>query len=126
MSGLLNLALIGLKQLIDDGGFHDKDVEDTRRDYEENTNDVNAFLYEECVVDITNPDYSTLVTDAYATYVNFCAKRGTRSVDMNVFGKRLAARGIYNVRHREHGPREAYYDGLMLREHIRGSNQALG
>jgi putative DNA primase/helicase len=125
LSGLLNLALIGLRQLIDEGGFHSENVEDTRRDYEENTNDVNAFLYQKCIVDITNPEYSTLATDAYASYVNFCVARGTHSVDMNVFGKKLAARGIYNVRHRDDGSREAYYDGLKLREHLRGSNQAL-
>ncbi len=125
LSGLLNLALIGLKQLIDEGGFHDKEVEQTRREYEENTNDVNAFLYQECVVDIMNPEYSTLATDSYAAYVNFYVKKGTRAIDMNVFGKRLAARGIYNVRHREHGPRESYYDGLVLSEHIRDGNQAL-
>ncbi|MGB7954170.1 MAG: hypothetical protein WCF23_09330 [Candidatus Nitrosopolaris sp.] len=44
---------------------------------------------------------------------------------MNVFGKELAAPGIYNVRHRDHGPKEAYYDGLTFREDIRGTNQAL-
>jgi P4 family phage/plasmid primase-like protien len=121
LSGLLNLALICLKQLIHERGFHDKDVEQTRRDYEENTNDVNAFLYQECKVDITNPEYSVLATDAYAAYVNFCVQRRTRAVDMNVFGKKLAARGIYNIRHRDHGPKEAYYDGLLLREHIRGT-----
>jgi phage/plasmid-associated DNA primase len=65
LSGLLNLALIGLKQLIDEGGFHDKDTEQIRRDYEENTNDVNAFLYKECVVDIANTEYYTLATDLY-------------------------------------------------------------
>jgi phage/plasmid-associated DNA primase len=58
LSGLLNLALIALTQLIDEGGFHDKDIEQTKRDYEENTNDVNAFLYQECLVDIANPEYS--------------------------------------------------------------------
>lgn len=125
-SGLLNLVLIGLPQLIKEGGFHDKNAEDTRRDYEENTNDVHGFLYQECIVDITNPEYSTLATDAYASYVNFCAKRGTRAVDMNVFGKKLAARGIYNVQHRDHGLKEAYYDGLLLKHHLRGLNQALG
>lgn len=125
LSGLLNLALIGLKQLIDEGGFHDKDVEQTRRDYEENTNDVNAFLYQECIVDITNPEYSTLATDLYAAYVNFCTRRCTRSVEMSVFGKKLAARGIYNTRHREYGTREAHYDGVMLQRQIRGSNQEL-
>jgi hypothetical protein len=62
LSGLLNLALVGLKQLKDEGGFHDEDIEDIRRDYEEHTNDVNTFLYQECLVDITNPDYYTLAT----------------------------------------------------------------
>jgi hypothetical protein len=45
LSGLLNKALTGLKQLIDEGGFHDKDIEDIRKDCEEHTNDVNTFLY---------------------------------------------------------------------------------
>jgi P4 family phage/plasmid primase-like protien len=119
LSGLLNLALIGLTQLIDEGGFHDKDIAQTKRDYEENTNDVNAFLYQECVVDITSPEYSTLSTYAYAAYVNFCTQRGTRPVDINIFGKKLAAHGIYNVRHRDEGSKEAYYDGLILRNDIR-------
>ncbi len=125
LSGLLNLALIGHKQLFHEGGFHDKDVEDLRKDYEEHTNDVNAFLYQECIVDITNPEYSTLATDVYAAYVTFCVRRGTRPKDMAVFGKKLAAQGIYNVRHQDYGPREAYYDGLKLLKDIRGLNQAL-
>jgi hypothetical protein len=37
---------------------------------------------------------------------------------MNIFGKKLAAKGIYNVRHRDNGPKEAHYDGLILRNHI--------
>src|SRR5262249_28042728 len=41
LSGLLNLALKGLKELLDNGGFHDASVEETRKDYERHTNDVN-------------------------------------------------------------------------------------
>jgi hypothetical protein len=33
---------------------------------------------------------------------------------MNIFGKKLAAHGIYNVRHRDRGPKESHYDGVML------------
>jgi len=89
LSGLLNKALTGLKQLIDEGGFHDKDIEDIRRDYEEHTNDANTFLYRECLVDTTNHEYSTLATDVYAAYVTFCVKRGSRPKEMSVFGKKL-------------------------------------
>ncbi|MGB7954171.1 MAG: hypothetical protein WCF23_09335 [Candidatus Nitrosopolaris sp.] len=72
LSGLLNLALIGLKQFIDEGGFNDKDSEQTRLDYEENTNDVD-ILIRECIADITNPEYPTLAIDVD---VNFCVNRG--------------------------------------------------
>ena len=45
---------------------------------------------------------------------------------MNVFGKKLAARGIYNVETQgSWAKRGAYYDGLTFREDIRGTNQAL-
>ena len=114
LNGLLNMALTGLKQLIDESGFHDKDIEDIRRDYEEHTNDVNTFLYRECLVDITRSDYSTLATDLYAAYVTFCVKRGSRPKEMSVFGKKLADQGIYNMRHQDHGDRDRYYDGIRL------------
>jgi putative DNA primase/helicase len=54
LSGLLSLALIGLSELIEEGGFHYKTIEEIRQEYEIHTNNVNAFLHEECVVDITN------------------------------------------------------------------------
>jgi phage/plasmid-associated DNA primase len=112
---LLNVALVSLSRLVKEGGFHDQTIEEIRRDYEIHTNDVNAFLYEECIVDITNSDYSTLATDAYAAYVNFCVKRNTRPIDMAPFGKRLADKGIYNQRHKIGGQSDHYYDGMILR-----------
>ena len=39
-------------------------------------------------------------------------------VDMYIFGKKLAAHGIYNVRHRDKGSKEAYYDGVILLSNI--------
>ncbi len=123
LSGLLNLALKGLSELMDEGGFHYKTIEEIRKDYEIHTNDVNAFLSEECVVDITNIDYSTLATDAYAAYVNFCVARQTRPLDMNPFGKKLADKGIYNMRHKIGGQSEHYYDGMILIRSMRDRDQ---
>lgn len=123
LSGLLNLALKGLSELMDEGGFHYKTIEEIRKDYEIHTNDVNAFLSEECVVDITNIDYRTLATDAYAAYVNFCVARQTRPLDMNPFGKKLADKGIYNMRHKVGGQSEHYYDGIILIRSMRDRDQ---
>jgi P4 family phage/plasmid primase-like protien len=113
LSGSLNLALDGLAKLIEEGGF-EQDIEAIRKDYERHTNDVNAFLYEECTVDTTNPRYSTLASELYGAYVRFCMKRNTRPKDMTPFGKKLADKGIYNNRRMEDDSREHYYDGVML------------
>ena len=124
LSGLLNLAIKGLSELIEEGGFHYKTIEEIRKDYEIHTNDVNAFLNEECIVDITNLEYSTLATDAYAAYVSFCIKRQTRPLDMNPFGKKLADKGIYNQRHKTGGQSEHYYDGMRLITSMRDREQS--
>jgi len=50
LSGLLNLALAGLHDLIANCGFH-KTIDEIKQEYEENTSDVSAFLIQECIVD---------------------------------------------------------------------------
>jgi putative DNA primase/helicase len=87
LSGLLNLALTGLHDLIANGGFHNKTIDQTRQEYEENTSDVSAFLIQECIADTQNPEYRTLTTDLHTAYVNFCKGRCTLPFEMNVFGR---------------------------------------
>ena len=58
LSGLLNLALVGLKQLEKHGSFRDISIEDVKRDYEQKSNIVKAFLQDMCRIDQA-PDYST-------------------------------------------------------------------
>ncbi len=123
LSGLLNMALTGLNRLQRDGGFHDLDIEEIRRDYEMHTNDVNAFIYEECILDISNHDCRTLVTDVYSAYINFCVRRGTRPVESNEFGRRLSKKGVLNHRHEFYGESEHYYDGIWLRKDLREHGQ---
>lgn len=123
LSGLLNLALTGLHELITNGGFHNKTIDQVKQEYEENTSDVSAFLIQECIVDTQNPEYRTLTTDLYAAYVNFCNGRRALPFEMNIFGRELSKHGIHNARYREHGERERYYDGVILRATLRKSDQ---
>ena len=79
LSGLLNLALISLKQLKKDGGFRDISVEKVRKEYEYNSNTVKAFLDDRCVIDLTAPDYSH--TDCLLCTMNtenFCQEKRVR------------------------------------------------
>jgi phage/plasmid-associated DNA primase len=63
LSGLLNLALIALKQLRKDNGFKDVSVEKVRKEYEEKSNIVKAFLEANCKIDMEAPEWYTLLTD---------------------------------------------------------------
>jgi putative DNA primase/helicase len=125
LSGLLNLALIALKQLRLDGGFGDVSVKRIRQQYEENANTVKAFLDAKCVVDLTEPEYYTLTTNVYNEYLIFCKERKERPLEMNVFGKRLAEQGVDNQRIRYCGKREYCYIGIKLCSDLKGQNQQL-
>jgi putative DNA primase/helicase len=125
LSGLLNLALVALRKLRIDGGFRDISVERIRQRYEENANTIKAFLDQECVIDLSAPEYSTLTTDVYAKYVIFCNQRNERPLEMNVFGKGLTEFGIEKTRSRYSGEREYYYMGIKLCSDLRGQNQQL-
>ena len=123
LSGLLNLALRGLHDLIRNGGFHNKTIDQVKQEYEVNTSDVNAFLIQECIVDAKNPEYRTLTTDLYAAYVNFCKNRRALPFETNIFGKELSKHGIHNSQYWEDGTRDRYYGGVILRASLRKPDQ---
>jgi P4 family phage/plasmid primase-like protien len=124
LRGLLNLALKGLHDLIAEGGFHHKTIEEIKQEYEENTSDVNAFLIQECVVDTNNPEYRILTDDLYASYVNLCKSRRVLPFEKSVFGKELARHGIHSSQHWDGGVRDTYYLGVILRSSLRKPGQA--
>lgn len=125
LSGLLNLALVGLRQLEKEGGFRDIAVEDVKRDYERKSNTVKAFLQDMCSIDLQAPDYITSSGKVYEEYEEYCKQRKERPLDANVLGAKLKEIGIERQRSRNHGIREYYYCGIKLRSDLRGQNQAL-
>ena len=125
LSGLLNLALIALRQLKRDGGFRNISVEKVRKEYEYNANTVKAFLDDRCVIDLTSPDYIIPTVYLYNEYENFCQEKRVRPLEMNVFGSKLKEYGIEKDRIRSRGDREYYYFGIKLRSDLRGLNQSL-
>jgi phage/plasmid-associated DNA primase len=75
LSGVLNLALVGLRQLEKEGGFRDIAVEDVKRDYERKSNTVKAFLQDMCSIDLQAPDYITSSGKVYEEYEEYCKQR---------------------------------------------------
>lgn len=117
LSGLLNLALNGLKELKAMRGFRDKTTEQRREEYEQ-ADDVDAFVSKECIIDIKNTKCFTPTTKVYGKYVEYCTTKNRRPLNPATFGKRLSAYGLCNAQHMIDGVREYCYEGLMLQEQL--------
>lgn len=78
-SYLFSLALEGLKKLLEDRHFIETDeINDARDHYELSNNNVLMWLT------VTEAEFPTL-TDAYSSYVAFCAKNNYKPVNLNKF-----------------------------------------
>ena len=114
LSGLLNLALIALRQLEKDGGLRDIPVEEVKRDYQRKSNTVMAFLADMCRIDLVSPEFVTSSGKLYDEYTMYCKQRKERPLDANIFGTELKEEGIEKDRIRNNGIREYYYLGVQL------------
>jgi P4 family phage/plasmid primase-like protien len=124
LSGLLNFALVGLRQLEKEGGFRDIPVEEVKRDYERKSNTVMAFLGDMCRIDLGSPEFLVSSGKLYDEYTLYCKQRKERPLDANIFGMELKKVGIEKNRIRNNGIREYYYLGVQLVSSLRGQSQA--
>lgn len=115
LSGLLNVAIAGLKRLIRDGGFTDTDLEDVRQQYELGASKIQDFINECCILEPDNEDLSTATYDLQAALTRYCKSKGTKYVDIREFGEKLKALGIVNKQKRKHGTKERHYVGIGLK-----------
>jgi putative DNA primase/helicase len=92
LSGLLNLALIALRQLIKDNGFiHTDDIETVRREYKLNADKVEKFLDDKCVVDVSNRERYEICRDIYNAYVLYCRDNRITPLSDNSFGMEISS-----------------------------------
>ena len=115
MSGLLNLAIIALKQLINDNGFvHIEDVHSIQREYNQNSSTIDKFLINKCHKDTIDRDNYAICRDVYQNYIIHCKNDNKTPVADNVFGCYLAANGIKKERRMLNKNREYCYIGVSL------------
>jgi P4 family phage/plasmid primase-like protien len=124
LSGLLNLALIALKQLIKDNGFaYIDDIKTVTKTYTLNANSVAKFLEQRCETTGNKEDFE-ICRDLWGDYVDFCKKEKIHCKSDNIFGKELPDE-IVKDRKRVNGVLENCYFGLRLKDKIRKQNQVV-
>jgi P4 family phage/plasmid primase-like protien len=113
LSGLLNLALIALRQLISDNGFiYTDDIRTVEREYNLNANTVEGFLTEKCSMDTSERGSFGICRDIYHTYVLYCKENKITPLSDNSFGIELAQKHIKKERKMVNGSREYCYIGI--------------
>ena len=117
LSGLLNLALISLRQLIKDNGFINvQDIESIREEYNQNSNSIEKFLASNlCEYNILDRHLYCPCNDLYRLYVVYCRQKYQVPVADNTFGYHLKhEKGIKREHKRVHGEQVYCYVGIGI------------
>ena len=123
LSGLLNLALKGLKNLTDTGIFsYSKTFAEIEKEYLLNSNPSAAFM-DECIVMSTDDLDSTIL---YATFVEWCRTRNTELVSKIGFSRKISDMGYTS--HRENvtwngSKKIIMWDNISLRSRPTGQDE---
>ena len=101
LSGLLNLALKGLKKLKDTGAFsYTKTFAEVEKEYLLNSNPSAAFM-DECIVMSTEDLDATIL---YATFTEWCRTHNTELVTKIGFSRKISEMGYDSHRENEVNP----------------------
>jgi P4 family phage/plasmid primase-like protien len=115
LSGLLNLALIALKQLNKDNGFvHSDDIKTVKKEYNKNANTVYTFLADHCNTDMSDRCCFSKCRDLYYAYISYCKNKNIIPLADNAFGSYIISKGIKKERRSVNGVREYCYIGISV------------
>ncbi len=115
LSGLLNVALVGLKRLKEERGFDDTDLDEIRRQYELGATKIQGFFDECCILDPENEDLQIMTLDLQEALAKYCEQKGSKYVDIRQFGEKLKALGVRRERKRKGAERPYFYFGIALK-----------
>ena len=115
LSGLLNLALKGLKKLRDEHGFKDIDLEEIRRQYEMGASRIRSFIEEECTLQPENDQLYIESSKLREAFKKYCTERGTKYIDERKFGEELKALNIKRSQKRIGKEKPYCYFGITLK-----------
>lgn len=109
LSGFLNLALAGLKTILENGRFtHELSIQDTADLYIKKANPVYKFS-EECIV--SSPD-DISKDDIYIEYLKWCELNNEKPLAKNTFGKKMKGLDYMST---QKGDKKYYWEGIAIK-----------
>lgn len=116
LSGILNLAIKGLKKLQIERGFKEQDIEEIISAYDLGASRIRIFLQEHCVVEPGNDGLFEESARLREAYRRFCKAHGIKHFNEAHFGRELKALGIDHRLKRIGGKRVFCDFGIALKE----------
>jgi putative DNA primase/helicase len=116
LSGILNLALKGLRKLYSERGFKDIDISEIRRQYETGASRIKSFIDQKCILGSGNESLFVESTRLREAYRKYCREQGTSFFDEKRFGEELKTLGVAHRQKREGGKRPYYELGIALKD----------
>lgn len=124
MTGLINLALIGLRMLRQDKGFEDIPYEEVKKNYEEGgaNGDLEFFINDCYIIDPLNKKYETRTIDFNNQFDIWCEQKGIKIKDRPSDADIKSFLTLHGVDHRQlmrNHERSYYYVGLKLKKDLK-------
>ena len=115
------MALVGLRRLIENGGFASTDdIETVREDYIKNSADVDRFLMDMCII-TKNSEERIICRDLWGIYLSYCKDLGIPAKDEKTFGMELGSRHVGKDQIQVKYERNYHYLGIKLKESASGA-----
>lgn len=109
LSGLLNLALRGLRRLFDNGCFTENETtRQTLEEYRKQNDTVSAFMIDECESD---PEARIKRTELYNSYMRYCEREGFRYESRSKCYARVTAQAVSTRK----TSGDLYFTGIRLK-----------
>ena len=124
LSGLLNLALAGLKRLLENGEFsYSKTVEEVKEDYIRKSSPIAAFIMDCLEID---SDAFIIKKELYNVFTEYCRQLKLPIVGQDTFFKKLPQYAVVSD-HRPHIEGKRYYGfkGMRYKQNIRWSTRSM-
>jgi putative DNA primase/helicase len=112
LSGLLNLALVGLKYLLSEGWARAMTIQAMQREYDNFGDTIGSFVAEHCIID---SQAQTPTVELYQKYLEYSKLHGKKQENNTTFGGELAKMGIENRARRVKGILTRHYIGIKPR-----------
>jgi P4 family phage/plasmid primase-like protien len=124
LSGLFNLALIGL-ELLERDGFPNIPIQIKREEYDRQSISHKRFVEDRCHINLEKQEFFITKNDYYGSYLKYCLENGYEALTADQVEVELSLLRIFEKRKKFDGIKKDCWIGIIPREEADRRNQEI-